>query len=143
MTAASAAQTQQLNKFFSYQGRDILDVVESLSRDEFDGLPMGALLLDSSAKIIGYNETEARITGRDKNAVIGKNFFLDLAACGVGPHFHGRFKSGIMKAEFDQTFPYVFYHDMPETAMLVRMALSKNPKHLKCMWVFVRRLMPG
>ncbi len=130
-------------KFFQFKGSDLLEMVDHLSQDAFDTLPMGAVLLDSSAKIVRYNQTEGKITGRDHQAVIGKNFFLDLAACGVGPHFHGRFKSGILKAQYDETFPYVFYHEMPETAMLVRMALSKNQQNGRCMWVFVRRLMPG
>jgi photoactive yellow protein len=129
-------------KFFQHKGADLLDLVDQLSEEAFHNLPMGAIFLDSGAKIIRYNHTEGKITGRDHEAVLGKNFFLDLAACGVGPHFHGRFKSGILKSQYDETFPYVFYHEMPETAMLVRMALSKNPKQ-RGMWIFVRRLMPG
>jgi photoactive yellow protein len=73
--------------------------------------------------------------------VVGKHFFLDLAACGVGPHFWGRFKQGIMKPSYDEVFPYVFYHEMPETAMLVRMVQSKITSQ-KAMWILVRRLMP-
>lgn len=130
-------------KYFQYKGYDLLDFVDQLPQDEFDAMPLGAIKIDSSAKIIRYNATEGKITGRDARAVLGKNFFLDLAACGVGPLFHGRFKSGIMKTAYDETFPYVFYHEMPETAMLVRMALAKDTGGERHMWLFVRRLMPS
>lgn len=130
-------------KYFQYKGYDLLDFVDQMSEEEFDSIPLGAIKVNSGAKIIRYNATEGKITGRDPRAVIGKNFFLDLAACGVGPHFHGRFKSGVMKTAYDETFPYVFYHEMAETAMLVRMALAKDESGEKHMWMFVRRLMPN
>jgi hypothetical protein len=46
-----------------------------------------------------------------------------------------------MKPSYDEVFPYVFYHEMPETAMLVRMVQSKITSQ-KAMWILVRRLMP-
>ena len=130
-------------KYFQYKGYDLLDFVDEMSATDFDSLPLGVIKLNSAAKIIRYNATEGKITGRDAGAVIGKNFFLDLAACGVGPHFHGRFKSAVLKSAYDETFPYVFYHEMPETAMLVRMALAKHSGGERHMWLFVRRLMPS
>ena len=130
-------------KYFQYKGYDLLDFIDDMAQPEFDSLPLGAIKLNSAAKIVRYNVTEGKITGRDADAVIGRNFFLDLAACGVGPHFHGRFKSGIMKSTYDETFPYVFYHEMPETAMLVRMVLTKQNDGERHMWLFVRRLMPS
>jgi hypothetical protein len=46
-----------------------------------------------------------------------------------------------MKPQYDEIFPYVFYHEMPETAMLVRMTLSRVIGE-RSMWVMVRRIMP-
>jgi photoactive yellow protein len=129
-------------KYFSIEGADILRVIDAMPDKEFHALPFGAVKLDPDAIIVRYNKTEGEITGRDHQAVIGKNFFRDLAACGVGPHFWGRFKTGILKPEYDEVFPYVFYSEMPEQAMLVRMALSRVVGGPKAMWVFVRRLMP-
>ena len=129
-------------RFFQYKNQDVMSVIDKLTSLELDALPFGAIKLDPQAKIIRYNLTEGQITQRDPKAVIGKQFFLDLAACGVGPHFWGRFKQGIMKQSYDEVFPYVFYHEMPETAMLVRMALSQDSSE-KAMWLLVRRLMPN
>ena len=139
----SAKPVSPYLKFFSFQGADILRQIDAMPKAEFDALPFGAVKLDQTAKIIRYNATEGQITERDPVAVMGKNFFLDLAACGVGPMFWGRFKSGIMKVEYDEIFPYVYYHEMPEQAMLVRMCLSPVVDAPKSMWVFVRRLMPN
>jgi photoactive yellow protein len=129
-------------RFYQHKGQDVMNIIDQLSPMELDLLPFGAVKLDANAKIIRYNLTEGQITNRDPEAVMGKQFFLDLAACGVGPHFWGRFKQGIMKPIYDETFPYVFYHAMPETAMLVRMVLSKDTSQ-KAMWLLVRRLMPN
>jgi photoactive yellow protein len=128
-------------RFFQFNDQDVMQVIDKMNQAQLDDLPFGAVLLDANAKIARYNSTEGEITQRDPKAVVGKHFFLDLAACGVGPHFWGRFKQGIMKPSYDEVFPYVFYHEMPETAMLVRMVQSKITSQ-KAMWILVRRLMP-
>ncbi len=134
--------TTNYQRFFQIQGHDATQVLDMLSDAQLDQVPFGAIKLDRDAKILRYNRIEGEITGRDPSAVIGRNFFLDLAACGVGPHFWGRFKQGIMKPTYDEIFPYVFYHEMPETAMLVRMTLSRVVGE-RSMWIMVRRIMPS
>ncbi|MGL4229761.1 MAG: photoactive yellow protein [Casimicrobium sp.] len=129
-------------RFFQIQGHDAAQVLDMLTDQQLDQVPFGAIKLDKDAKILRYNRVEGEITGRDPRAVIGRNFFLDLAACGVGPLFWGRYKQGIMKPSYDEIFPYVFYHEMPETAMLVRMTLSRVVGE-KSMWIMVRRIMPS
>lgn len=138
----SSASISSYLRFYQYKGQDVINVIDNFTQLELDALPFGAIKLDPQAKITRYNLIEGQITQRDPIAVIGKQFFLDLAACGVGPHFWGRFKQGIMKQSYDEVFPYVFYHEMPETAMLVRMVLSKSTTE-KAMWLLVRRLMPN
>ncbi len=132
----------QYQRFFQIQGHDAAQVLDMLSESQLDQVPFGAIKLDKDAKILRYNRVEGEITGRDPRAVMGRNFFLDLAACGVGPLFWGRFKQGIMKPSYDEIFPYVFYHEMPETAMLVRMTQSRVIGE-RSMWVMVRRIMPA
>jgi photoactive yellow protein len=134
--------TAQYQRFFQIQGHDAAQVLDMLSESQLDQVPFGAIKLDKDAKILRYNRVEGEITGRDPRAVMGRNFFLDLAACGVGPLFWGRFKQGIMKPSYDEIFPYVFYHEMPETAMLVRMTQSRVIGE-RSMWVMVRRIMPA
>jgi photoactive yellow protein len=136
------SNNEHYQRFFQIQGHDAAQVLDMLTDQQIDQVPFGAIKLDKDAKILRYNRVEGEITGRDPRAVVGRNFFLDLAACGVGPLFWGRFKQGIMKPSYDEIFPYVFYHEMPETAMLVRMTLSRVIGE-KSMWIMVRRIMPS
>ena len=129
-------------RYFLHNGHDPSGFVDRMSDDQLDALPYGALLLSSDAKIIRYNRTEAEITGRSQQAVIGRNFFLELAVCGVGPLFQGRFKNALLANQFDEIFPYVFHYQMPETVMLVRITLGPIITGNRCVWVFVRRMMP-
>jgi photoactive yellow protein len=137
---------QQYIKYFHVHGEDPIGRMHEMKDDEFDELPYGAVLLNTDATIMRYNKTEGEITGRNHKAVIGKKFFLELATCGVGPLFHGRFKQSMLASRYDEIFPYVFHYQMPETSMLVRMVLAPvMPKQYGGgvgVWVFVRRMMP-
>jgi photoactive yellow protein len=128
--------------FFRVDGHDVLDTIDGLDAPAFDGLPIGAVLLDQRARIVRYNRTEGELTNRDPASVLGLSFFLDLAVCGVSQHFQGRFKEAVKALSYDTIFPYVFFHQMPETMMLVRMAKPRVAMASPHVWVLVRRVMP-
>jgi photoactive yellow protein len=128
--------------YFHVGGADVLDTIDGLDAAAFDALPLGAVLLDQRARIVRYNRTEGELTNRDPTSVIGLNFFLDLAVCGVSQHFQGRFKEAIKALQYDVMFPYVFHHRMPETVMFVRMAKPRARLDSPHVWVLVRRVMP-
>lgn len=130
------------SRFFMINGVDAPLAAERMDDAALDRVPFGCVRLDSAGVVLRYNAAEGRITSRSPRQVIGRHFFLDLAACGVGPLFWGRFKQGIMMNAFDEVFPFVFHHQMPETAVLVRMARVEKARKAG-MWIFVRRLMPG
>ena len=56
-----------------------LESIDRMNEHELDTLPFGAIRLDRTGKILSYNATEARLTGRDPKRVIGRNFFTDVA----------------------------------------------------------------
>ncbi len=120
-----------------------MDTIDKLDKSAFDDLPIGAVLLDGKANIIKYNRTEGELTNRDPNQVLGLNFFLSLAVCGVTEHFQGRFKTAIKAMSYDQIFPFVFFHEMPETPMMVRMTKSHVVNGVPHVWILVRRMMPS
>lgn len=145
ISAPSAVQNNALRpylRYFMHNGHDPSAFVDRMNEAQLDALPYGALLLSHEAKILRYNRTEAEITGRSQQAVLGRNFFLELAVCGVGPQFQGRFKNALLSNQFDEIFPYVFHYQMPETVMLVRITLGPIITGNRCVWVFVRRMMP-
>lgn len=80
---------------------------------ELDGLPYGAILLDSAGSIVAYNDTESRMARLPVEAVIGRNFFTEVAPCTRVKDFEGRFRTlaageGPGLATFDFTFPFPF-----------------------------------
>jgi photoactive yellow protein len=127
---------------FHVAGRDVVDTIDRLSDAEFDDLPLGAVLLNDKAKIVKYNRTEGELTNRDPQQVIGASFFLELAVCGVSEQFQGRFKAALKAKTFDQIFPFVFFHEMPETPMMVRICKPKVAMATAHVWIVVRRMMP-
>lgn len=128
--------------FFNVGGCDVMETLDTLPQAEFDSLPIGAILLNEKSKVVRYNRTEGELTNRDPNRVIGAGFFLELAVCGVSEQFQGRFKIALKTAAYDQMFPFVFFHEMPETPMMVRMTRPRIPMSTPHVWVLVRRVMP-
>ncbi|MEO1369682.1 MAG: PAS domain-containing protein, partial [Acidobacteriota bacterium] len=58
-----------------------MESVDSLSENELDGLPFGAIRLDADGAVVLYNAAESAISGRRKEDVIGRNFFTEVAPC--------------------------------------------------------------
>ena len=137
----SSELLEKYKNFFQIEGVDVMDTIDKLTKPAFDNLPIGAVLLNDKAKIIKYNRTEGELTNRDPNHVIGMNFFLSLAVCGVSDQFQGRFKSALHAMNYDQIFPYVFFHEMPETPMMVRITKPRVSTIAPHVWVLVRRIM--
>jgi photoactive yellow protein len=137
----ASAELTKFQQFFHVGGADVMDTIDKMPKAEFDALPIGAVLLDARARIVRYNRTEGELTNRDPNSVVGLNFFLDLAVCGVSDQFQGRFKEASKAMNYDAIFPYIFWHKMPETPMMVRMTKPRVQTVEPHVWVLVRRVM--
>lgn len=131
---------EKYKNLFQVEGVDVMNTLDKLAKPAFDDLPIGAVLLNDKAKIIKYNRTEGELTNRDPNQVIGMNFFMSLAVCGVSEQFQGRFKSALKAMNYDQIFPFVFFHEMPETPMMVRMTKPRVATAEPQVWILVRRI---
>ena len=80
-----------------------------LPMERMDELPFGAIVVDETGRILAYNEYETRLSRMDRERVIGKNFFRDVAPCTAVQAFEGRmreFRKG--KARVSETFDYFF-----------------------------------
>lgn len=113
-----------------------LESIEAMSTDELDALPFGAIRLDPEGRIVSYNAAEAEISGRDPDAVIGKDFFKEVAPCTNVQEFAGRFREGVQRGELNVILPYVFDFKMSPTQVWVRLFYSQRSKTA---WVFVTR----
>lgn len=81
-----------------------------MSPEELDRLPFGVVTLDASGRVIGYNDTESRLAGLPRDAVLGRNFFGDVAPCAAVREFEGRFRdfaAGRSRLSLE-TFEFVF-----------------------------------
>lgn len=81
-----------------------------MTPEALDSLPFGVITLDRTGRVIGYNDTESRMAGLPKDAVLGRNFFGDVAPCAAVRAFEGRFRDfseGRSRLALE-TFEFVF-----------------------------------
>ena len=116
---------------------DIANDLAKLSQAEIDQLAFGAVQLDASGKVLTYNATEAGITGRAPQDVIGKNFFRDVAPCTNSYAFRGVFDSGVKSGDLNTMFEYVFDYKMAPTKVKIHM---KKAIVADTYWIFVKRI---
>ena len=116
---------------------DIENVLAKLTAREVDELAFGAVQLDAKGTILQYNAAEARITGRDAKAAIGKNFFREVAPCTGTPRFKGVFDKGVREGDLNTMFEYTFDYDMQPTKVKIHM---KKAIADDSYWIFVKRL---
>ncbi len=93
--------------------------VGSLEREELDALPYGVIEVDLEGIVLAYNETEAKLAGKNAADVIGKNFFEDVAPCTNVEKFAKRFHAGIARGELSETFPFLFAFDSGPVHVMV------------------------
>jgi photoactive yellow protein len=109
--------------------------IDSLSEDDFDALPFGAIKLDTDGRILKYNLYESKLAERDQKEVIGKNFFTEVAPCTNVQEFAGRYRQGMSERTLDTTFPYRFL--FPKRVVDVEITLILNADG-ESAWVFVK-----
>lgn len=92
-------------------------IQELAARDIFnetvlDALPVGIIVLDEHGFVVKYNRFEEQLARRDRNHVIGRNFFDDVATCTDVPQVAGQFREHIatnsLAVELDYAFELPF-----------------------------------
>lgn len=104
---------------------------------DLDDLPYGAIQVDAAGTIHRYNRAEARLSGRDRGDVIGRNFFDDIAPCTDLPAFRGRFEAGIAQGNLDLAFEFVFDFAMTPARVRIDMKQAAEPG---LYWLLVNRI---
>jgi photoactive yellow protein len=124
-------------EIIKFGSSDIENKLATMSSKQLDSVAFGAIQLDSQGKVLMYNAAEGDITGRDPSAVLGKNFFRDVAPCTNSKAFKGRFDEGIKNGDLNTMFEYTFDYEMKPTKVKVHM---KKAMVGDSYWVFVKRL---
>ena len=113
---ASSASSPQPVARSNVEGSPLVDEADRLAKisaRDLDSLPYGAILLDESGRILSYNDTESRMARLPIEAVLGRNFFTEVAPCTRVKEFEGRFRAlasgqGLPVVSFDFIFPFPF-----------------------------------
>ena len=116
---------------------DIDNVLNRMAEKDIDKLAFGAIELDRNGTVLKYNAAEGAITGRNPAAVIGKNFFRDVAPCTSKPAFKGVFDAGVRDNSLNTLFEYVFDYNMTPTKVKIHMKKAISDGSF---WIFVKRL---
>jgi photoactive yellow protein len=124
-------------EFIEFGKSDIENALNGMAAADVDRLAFGAIQLDGAGKILQYNSAEGAITGRDPKAVIGKNFFTEVAPCTNTPLFKGAFDIGVKQGNLNNIFEYTFDYNMKPTKVKVHM---KKALVGDTYWVFVKRV---
>lgn len=116
---------------------DIDNVLNRMAEKDIDKLAFGAVELDKDGTVVRYNAAEGAITGRSPAAVIGKNFFREVAPCTSKPAFKGVFDAGVRNGDLNTMFEYVFDYQMKPTKVKVHMKKALSGGNF---WIFVKRV---
>ncbi|WP_295401765.1 EAL domain-containing protein [uncultured Thiocystis sp.] len=111
--------------------------LDNLSEKQLDRLPCGAIRVNAEGVILFYSRSQTAITNREPEAVIGRNFFSDVAPCTVVPEFYGRFRQGVLTGNLNTTFEFVFDFQMHPVQVRIAMRASSRPGEF---WIIVEPL---
>ncbi len=104
---------------------DIAEKIEEMTEDELNQLPFGLIQLESTGKVLRYNQAESRLARYDRNTAIGANFFDEVAPCTKVKAFHGAFLRAVEQKDLHEVFPFTFrFKDGRELAVNVTLFYS-------------------
>ena len=104
--------------------------VSRLTPTELDGLPYGLICLDAQGRVVHYNDTESRMARLPREAVLGRNFFQDVAPCTRVREFEGQFydlvrdPSRLRVRSFD--FVFRFRHSEQHVTIVITPARQRG-----------------
>ncbi len=121
---------------------ETLGRIHDMPKRELDALDVGLLQLGNEGSVEYANPAALQLPGLqtvdDPEALLGDNFFTDLAPCTCTPLFRGRFHKGKEGEKVDARFPYTFVHSEQQPATFA-IHLYHNPQH-EARWVLFRAL---
>jgi photoactive yellow protein len=115
----------------------ILQHIDTMSEEELDALPHGAIQLDSNGVVLRYNAYEERLAGLTKQGVVGKNFFKQVAPCADVQEFYGRFREGVAAGALHCKVRYRFAFRQKPRDVTVTLFYSDRDRTV---WVFIQPL---
>lgn len=109
------------------EARPNVEYLFQLSPEQSDALPYGLIVLDPEGVVVGYNQAESRLSGLARQAVIGRNFFRDIAPCTRVQSFSGLY-ADMVKAREPHTAQFDFLFRFRHGDQRVFILLAYLPK---------------
>jgi photoactive yellow protein len=113
----------------------LFQAIDSMSQLELDALPQGVIELDARGTVLKYNTYEAQLASLNREKVIGKNFFKQVAPCTDVQEFYGRFRDGVAAGKLHCKFRYHFSFKRNPIDVTVTLFYSDRNQTV---WVFVQ-----
>jgi photoactive yellow protein len=98
-----------------------------------DLLPYGVIVLDASGTVLYYNEREQQIAGRERSAVVGRNFFLEIAPCTSVQEFQAPFRAALQSEERLPAFRFRFPFSAQPRDVEITLTGFRNQGDLLCL----------
>lgn len=100
--------------------------LEGRGDEELDTLPYGVITLDADGTILQYNLAESRLARLDRNQVLGRNFFRQVAPCTATPEFEGRFRDFLRPGNTEPLTRFEYLFDFKFGAQQVAVELVRS-----------------
>lgn len=85
------------------------DLSKASAVEEIDALPFGVIVVDRQGTVLEYNAYESEMTGFERERVLGRNFFHDVAPCTALKEFEGRFGDFLASRDTSvEPFEFIF-----------------------------------
>lgn len=112
----------------------LLERIDSLSSQELDALPHGAIQLDCQGRVLQFNACEADDSHLNRADVLGRDFFNEVAPCARGPEFQGRFLDGVARKSLHVRFRFQLSVDRKPRHVAVTLYYSARTESV---WIFL------
>lgn len=113
------------------------ELVHTLTDEQLDALPYGVIALDDAGVVLRYNLYESQLARLDRNAVLGRSFFDEIARCTRTNAFRGRFLS-LLDAPPGTSFQFDYLFDFAFGAQAVDVEMIRAPVE-RVVYVLVQR----
>lgn len=104
--------------------QDLFKALEDLDNDAYDELDFGLIKMDRKGNVLAYNKWEAQLAANNQEAVIGKNFFTQIAPC--TNNFMVSEKYGLFQGQLDESMDYVFTYRIKPTPVRLRLLAHES-----------------
>jgi photoactive yellow protein len=101
--------------------------VDERSDAELDALPFGVIAIDEEGFVLRYNLYESRLARLDRNQVVGRNFFQEIAPCTRSEAFQGRYRAFLAAGPEVKSDRFEFVFDFAFGAQDVTVELVRVP----------------